>query len=96
MTAAPMQWADYGGFYSPAYGFRAVKSHNLATDNVDLFTITGKVAITLLTGEVTTVIGGAAAYAMRVKTATAAVFAATPIDSEVGGVGRRGGGAGPY
>jgi len=85
MTAAPTQWADYGGFYSPAYGFRAVKSHNLATDNVDLFTVTGKVAITLLTGEVTTVIGGAATYAMRVKTTTEAIFAATTIDSDVQG-----------
>ena len=85
MTGAPTQWADYGGFYSPAYGFRAVKSHNLATDNVDLFTVTGKVAITLLTGEVTTVIGGAATYAMRVKTTTEAIFAATTIDSDVQG-----------
>lgn len=63
----------------------ATKSHNLATDNVDLFTVTGKVAITLLTGEVTTVVGGAATYAMRVKTTAEAIFAATTINTDAVG-----------
>lgn len=66
-------------------GVRVTKSHNLATDNVDLFTVTGKVAITLLTGEVTTVVGGNATYAMRVKTSNEAIFAATTIDSDAVG-----------
>lgn len=67
------------------FGYVATKSHNLATDNVDLFTVTGKVAITLLTGEVTTIVGGAATYAMRVKTSNEAIFAATTIDTDAAG-----------
>ena len=77
-------------FYSPPSVSRLglgpiTKSHNLATDNVDLFTVTGKVAIVLLVGEVTTVVGGAATYAMRVKTTTEAIFAATTIDTDAVG-----------
>lgn len=67
------------------FGIGVTKSHNLATDNVDLFTVTGKVAITLITGEVTTVVGGAATYAMRVKTTTEAIFPATTIDTDAVG-----------
>lgn len=67
------------------FGFLATKSHNLATDNVDLFIVSGKVAITLLTGEVTTIVGGAATYAMRVKTTNEAIFAATTIDTDAVG-----------
>jgi len=70
-----------GGNYIPGLGFRVTKSHNVATDNVDLFTVTGRVAITALVGEVTTVIGGAATYLIRVKTANTNLFAATTIDS---------------
>lgn len=76
------------GYFAPVgfgFGRLATKSHNLATDNVDLFSITGKVAIILLTGEVTTVIGGAATYAMRIKTTGEAIFAATTIDTDAAG-----------
>lgn len=69
--------------YSPllnfGYGNLATKSHDISTDNVDLFTVTGKVAVTLLTGEVTTVIATTTTYAMRVKTTTEAIFPATTI-----------------
>lgn len=71
--------------YQPGYGYRVSKAHNLATDNVDLFTVTGKNLITLLTGEVTTVVGGAATYAMRVKTSNEAIFAATDIGTDAVG-----------
>ena len=76
---------DPSGTYLPNWGYKVTKSHNLATDNVDLFTVTGKVAIMLLTGEVTTVVGGAATYAMRVKTSNEAIFAATTIDTDAVG-----------
>ena len=76
---------DPTGAYDPVFGNRVTKSHNLATDNVDLFTVTGKVAITLLHGEVTTIVGGAATYAMRVKTSGEAIFAATTIDTDAAG-----------
>ena len=78
-------YGDPSGTYLAGYGYHVTKSHNLATDNVDLFTVVGKVAITLLTGEVTTVVGGAATYAMRVKTTTEAIFAATTIDTDAAG-----------
>lgn len=78
-------YGDPTGAFLPGFGWKVSKSHNLATDNVDLFTVTGKVAIMLLTGEVTTVVGGACTYAMRVKTTNEVIFAATTIDSDAAG-----------
>ena len=66
----------------PGVGLAVSKSHNLATDNVDLFTVTGKVLITLLTGEVTTVVATTTTYAMRIKTTNEAIFAATTITTD--------------
>lgn len=63
-------------------GTKVTKAHNLATDNVDLFTVTGKVLITLLIGEVTTVVATTTTYAMRVKTSNEAIFAATTITTD--------------
>lgn len=71
--------------FIPGRGFVATKSHNIATDNVDLFTITGKVAIPLLVGEVTTVIATTTTYLMRVKTTNEAIFPATTITSDAAG-----------
>lgn len=49
----------------------------------DLFTVTGKVLITLLTGEVTNAIGaGPTDYALRVKTTNEAICAATGINGD--------------
>ena len=78
-------YGDPSGSYLPSLGWRVTKSHDLSTDNADLFTVTGKVAITLLTGEVTTVVGGACTYAMRVKTTNEAIFPATTIDTDAVG-----------
>ena len=73
------------GAFVPGLGFKITKSHNLATDNVDLFTVTGKNAITLLTGEVTTVVGTTTTYLMRIKTSNEAIFAATTITTDAVG-----------
>lgn len=77
---------DYLGvtpaFFVPGLGYKVSKSHNIATDNVDLFTVTGKCLITLLAGEVTTVIATTTTYAMRVKTTNEAIFAATTITTD--------------
>lgn len=78
-------YGDPTGAYIPGLGWRVTKAHDLSTDNADLFTVTGKVAITLLAGEVTTVVGGACTYAMRVKTTNEAIFAATTIDTDAAG-----------
>lgn len=77
--------ADVAGAYLPGYGYKVTKSHNLATDNVDLFTVTGKVLMTLLTGEVTTIVATTTTYAMRVKTTNEAIFAATTITTDAAG-----------
>jgi len=51
----------------------------------DLFTVTGRVLITSLTGEVTTVIGGAATLKIRDITNSVDLCAATTIDSDAVG-----------
>ena len=73
------------GAFIPGLGYKISKSHNIATDNVDLFTVTGKVLITLLAGEVTTVVATTTTYAMRVKTSNEAIFAATTITTDADG-----------
>lgn len=73
--------------YNPKMGFGVTKVSNLAdgsgTDN--LFTVTGRVLITSLTGEVTTVIGGAATLKIRDITNSVDLCAATTIDSDAVG-----------
>lgn len=73
--------------YNPRLGFRVTKVSNLAdgagTD--DLFTVTGRCLITSLTGEVTTVIGGAATLKLRDITNSVDLCAATTIDSDAVG-----------
>jgi hypothetical protein len=73
--------------YNPRMGFGVTKVSNLAdgsgTDN--LFTVTGRVLITSLTGEVTTVIGGAATLKLRDVTNSVDLCAATTIDTDAVG-----------
>src|SRR5688572_6812669 len=73
--------------YNPRLGFRVSKVSNLAdgtgTDN--LFTVTGRVLITSLTGEVTTVIGGAATLKLRDTTNSVDLCAATTVDTDAVG-----------
>ncbi len=73
--------------YNPRLGFGVTKVSNLAdgagTDN--LFTVTGRVLITSLTGEVTTVIGGAATLKLTDTTNSVDLCAATTIDTDAVG-----------
>ena len=75
------------GGYDPLLGFRVTKTSNLAdgsgTDN--LFTVTGRCLITHLSGEVTTVIGGAATMKLRDITNSVDLCAATTIDTDAVG-----------
>lgn len=75
------------GGYDPLLGYRVTKVSNLAdgsgTDN--LFTVTGRCLITSLTGEVTTVIGGAATMKLRDITNSVDLCAATTIDTDAVG-----------
>lgn len=75
------------GGYDPILGFRVTKTSNLAdgagTD--DLFTVTGRCLITHLSGEVTTVVGGAATLKLSDVTNTVDLCAATTIDTDAVG-----------
>ncbi len=73
--------------YNPRLGFGVTKVSNLAdgTGTDDLFTVTGRVLITSLTGEVTTVIGGAATLKLRDITNSIDLCAATTIDTDAVG-----------
>lgn len=73
--------------FIPGLGYSVTKVSDLAdgagTDN--LFTVTGRVMITSLTGEVTTVIGGAATVKIRDTTNSVDLCAATTIDTDAVG-----------
>ena len=73
--------------YNPRMGFGVTKVSNLAdgSGTDDLFTVTGRVLITSLTGEVTTVIGGAATLKIRDITNSVDLCAATTIDTDAVG-----------
>jgi len=75
------------GGYDPVLGFRVTKTSDLAdgagVDN--LFTVTGRCLITHLSGEVTTVIGGAATLKISDQTNTVDLCAATTIDTDAVG-----------
>ena len=78
---------DPTGAYIPLLGYRATKSENVVTaTGVDLFTVTGKVLITLWTGEITVALSAAVTdYKLRVKTANVDLCAATDISSAAAG-----------
>lgn len=80
-----VQAGVYGPAYVPGLGYQVTKTSAMASDPDDLFDVTGKVAITLLTGEVTTVIGGPATIQLLVKTSGEALCAATTIDNDADG-----------
>ncbi len=75
------------GLYDPFLGYNVTKVSNLAdgagTDA--LFTVTGRCLITSLTGEVTTVIGGAATMKLTDTTNSVDLCAATTIDTDAVG-----------
>lgn len=80
---------DYVGvspaFHSPGLGYVVTKDCDLGAANDDLFTVTGKVLITLVVGEVTTTLSGAEAFQLRIKTDNIALCAATTIDTDADG-----------
>lgn len=88
VTGANQLFGSAGnGVYDPLLGYRVTKVSNLAdgsgTDN--LFTVNGRCLITSLTGEVTTVIGGAATMKLTDTTNSVDLCAATTIDTDAVG-----------
>jgi hypothetical protein len=74
--------ALYPATYFPSLGYKVSVTENVTTaTSVDLFTVTGKCLVTMWTGEVTEILGGAgpADYVLRTKTNTAALCAASDI-----------------
>jgi len=71
------------GDFNPRLGYRVAKTENITTaTGVDLFTVTGKVLVTLWTGEVTNALHTTVTdYKLRVKTANSDLCAATDISS---------------
>jgi hypothetical protein len=71
------------GVYVPGFGFKVSKTENINTaTGVDLFTVTGKVLLTMWTGEVTNALGAAVTdYKLRIKTDNVDLCAATNIAS---------------
>ena len=71
--------------FVPGLGYRVSKVCSLGAANDDLFTVTGKVLVTLIEGEVTTVLSGAESFQLRIKTDNVALCAATTIDTDADG-----------
>lgn len=87
VTGAIQMVGSAGVNYDPLLGYRIRKVSNLAdgSGTDDLFTVNGRVLITSLTGEVTTVIGGAATLKLRDTTNSIDLCAATTIDTDAVG-----------
>jgi len=67
-------------------GYKVTKDCSLAAANDDLFTVTGKVLITLLTGQVeSAALSGAESFQLRVKTSNEPLCAATTLDTDADG-----------
>lgn len=74
------------GFYVPGLGFQVTKNCSLAAANDDLFTVTGKVMVTLITGQVeSAALTGAESFQLRLKTSNEPLCAATIIDTDADG-----------
>ena len=71
--------------YTPGYGYRVTATNNLATDNDSLFDVTGKILITLLVGEVTTLLATTTTLLLRIKTSNVPLCAATTITDDADG-----------
>lgn len=84
--------ADYLGvtpaFFVPGLGYRVTKTEDVNTAaSDDLFTVTGKVLVTALFGEVTNVIGAQPVdYILRIKTDNVNLCASTDISAAAIGV----------
>lgn len=71
--------------YVAGLGYRVNATNNLATDNDALFDVRGKVMITLLTGEVTTLLATTTTLLLRIKTSNVPLCAATTITDDADG-----------
>lgn len=68
-----------------AIGRRITKTQDLTSDPDALFTVTGKVLVTLMTGEVTANVPSACTLQLRVATTNEALCATTTIDNDTAG-----------
>jgi hypothetical protein len=74
------------GTYIPGYGLQVSKSCDLSGANDDLFTVTGKVMVTMITGQVESAnLTGAESFQLRIKTSNEPLCAATTIDTDADG-----------
>ena len=74
------------GSFIPGLGYQVTKSCDLSGANDDLFTITGKVMVTMITGQVEGgALTGAESFQLRLKTSNEPLCAATTIDTDADG-----------
>ena len=78
---------DPTGAFIPSLGYRVLKTENINTPTgVDLFTVTGKIHLTLWTVEVTNALGALVLdYKIRIKTDNVDLCAATNLGGAVVG-----------
>ena len=85
VAATPYPAASDGG-YNPRFGTRVTKSSTLASDPDDLFTVTGKCLITLMVGEVTSVVATSTSMSINTSTNSIVLVASTDIVGDGAGV----------
>ena len=77
--------AATSGTYMPGYGYFVTKVGDIASDPDDLFTVTGKVLITLMVGEVTSVIATSTSIQLQTSTNAQIIAASTQITTDAAG-----------
>ena len=76
------RFGDTTGAYLPAYGNRVVKASTIASQPDALFDVTGKCLITLMVGEVTSVIATSTSMSINTSTSDAVLSASTQITTD--------------
>lgn len=78
-------FGDPTGSYLPSYGYRVTKSSTIASAPDALFDVTGKCLITLMFGEVTSVIATSTSMSINTSTSDIVIAASTQITTDAVG-----------
>lgn len=78
-------YGDPTGGYIQGYGFRVTKTATLASAPDALFDITGKCMITLMVGEVTSVVATSTSLSLNTSTNNQVIVASTQITTDAAG-----------
>lgn len=78
-------FGDSSGAYLPNYGWRVTKSSTIASAPDALFDVTGKCLVTLMVGEVTSVIATSTSMSINTSTSDVVIAASTQITTDAVG-----------